>query len=105
MSAADDAILKAQREMDLVKIGRMPEGARVLAWLIYGAGGLEQPSFGLSDRDTNLAEGRRANARDIVNELRRIDEKLDTGLFRAVFEARFARATLTPSKKEQVNAG
>lgn len=96
-------IFKDQLASDLIKIGKTPEGARILRWFIYDVGMLEQPSWsGEAAHTTDLLEGKRAAGREVANELRRIDDTIDAGLSRAVQEARFERVYID---KEQGNAG
>jgi hypothetical protein len=93
----------SQIETDLIAVGRTNEGARLLRWLIFDVGKLEEPSWSSDALLMALTEGRRAVGRDLANELRRIDAKLDAGLYRAVHEARFERA-IPPKTKEQGHA-
>jgi hypothetical protein len=95
-------IFKDQLSSDLIKIGRTPEGARVLRWFIFDVAGLEEPAWSPDALTMALREGHRAAGRHVANELRRIDETIDAGLYRAVHEARFERVVIN---KEQGNAG
>lgn len=76
---------------DLGKIAAMPAGARILRWLIYDLGALEQPSWSTDPLLSARIEGNRHVGREVMNALRKIDNEQGTQHFRRVYEARFGR--------------
>ena len=89
---------------DLNKLVATPEGARVLRWIIYEAGALEDPSWASDPLLMALKEGKRVLARDISNMIRKVDEEFATGgkLYRKIFETRMERVS---HEVELPNAG
>ena len=83
----NEATLK--RWNDLSKMVANEHGREVLKWIIYELGGLEEPSYHDNPLMMARTEGRRGLARELNNELRRIDVQYGTDLSRRVFEARF----------------